>query len=92
MNAWPELKHVYHERVVRPRREMIMEIVRRAVAAGELRADLDAELLCELLIGPILVRTILWDDSPLDDPDLPRQMVDAVLQGIGAVPAPVPAR
>ncbi|MFJ1758082.1 TetR/AcrR family transcriptional regulator [Kitasatospora sp. NPDC088134] len=84
MNTWPELKQVYHERVVHPRRAMIREIVRRGVAAGELRADVDVELLCELLIGPILVRTVLWDDAPLEDPDLPRQMVDAALQGIAA--------
>ncbi|MFD7729644.1 TetR/AcrR family transcriptional regulator [Kitasatospora phosalacinea] len=91
MNAWPELKHTYHERVVHPRREMVRQIVRRGVAAGELRADLDVELLCEMLIGPILLRTVLWDDAPLEDPDLPRQMVDAALQGIGARPPAAPA-
>ncbi|MEV4555787.1 TetR/AcrR family transcriptional regulator [Kitasatospora sp. NPDC049285] len=84
MNAWPELKQTYHERVVKPRRELVRQIVRRGVASGELRDDVDVELLCEILLGPILLRTVLWDDAPLEDPDLPRQMIDAILGGLAA--------
>ncbi|MCP2310675.1 MULTISPECIES: TetR/AcrR family transcriptional regulator [Kitasatospora] len=86
MGAWPELKNAYHERVVKPRRELARQIVRRGVEAGELRSDLDEELLCELLLGPILLRTVLWDEAPLDEPDLALRMVDAVLEGIGTAP------
>ncbi|OKJ10229.1 TetR/AcrR family transcriptional regulator [Kitasatospora sp. CB01950] len=84
MNSWPELKQTYHERVVHPRRELIRQIVRRGVEAGELRSDLDIELLCEMLIGPILLRTVLWDDAPLEDPDLARRMVAAAFEGLAA--------
>lgn len=58
---------------------------------GELRADLDEELLGDLLIGPILARSVLWDDSDLDDPQLAERMVDALLGGV-AGPALRPAR
>ncbi|MFG2820381.1 TetR/AcrR family transcriptional regulator [Kitasatospora sp. NPDC048365] len=91
MGAWPELKATYHERVIKPRRELIRMVVRRGVAEGELRSDVDVELLCELILGPILVRSVLWDDAPLDDPDLARAMIDTVLQGIGTRPRPEPS-
>ncbi|MFJ1702150.1 TetR/AcrR family transcriptional regulator [Kitasatospora sp. NPDC088346] len=87
MNDWPELRATYQERVVKPRRELVRTIVRRGIDEGVLRADLDMELVCEVVIGPILLRSILWDDAPLDDPDLARQMIDAVLNGVGAGPS-----
>ncbi|MEW1908850.1 TetR/AcrR family transcriptional regulator [Kitasatospora sp. NPDC085895] len=87
MNAWPELRETYQEQVVKPRRELARAIVRRGVDEGVLRSDLDVELVCEIIIGPILLRSVLWDEAPLDDPDLAEQMVDAVLNGVGAQPS-----
>ncbi|MCU7825116.1 TetR/AcrR family transcriptional regulator [Kitasatospora sp. DSM 101779] len=87
MNAWPELREAYQEQVVKPRRELARAIVRRGVDEGVLRSDLDVELVCEIVIGPILLRSVLWDEAPLDDPDLAEQMVDAVLNGVGAQPS-----
>ncbi|GAA1104181.1 MULTISPECIES: TetR/AcrR family transcriptional regulator [Kitasatospora] len=87
MNAWPELREAYQEQVVKPRRELARAIVRRGVDEGVLRSDLDVELVCEIIIGPILLRSVLWDEAPLDDPDLAEQMVDAVLNGVGAQPS-----
>ncbi len=84
MNAWPELKAAYQERVLKPRRELARDLARRGVAEGLLRPDLDPELLIEVLLGPILIRTVLWDDVSLDDPGLAERMVDAALQGVGA--------
>ncbi|WP_043174233.1 TetR/AcrR family transcriptional regulator [Streptomyces sp. NRRL B-24484] len=87
MNAWPELREAYQEQVVKPRRELARAIVRRGVDEGVLRSDIDVELVCEIIIGPILLRSVLWDEAPLDDPDLAEQMVDAVLNGVGAQPS-----
>jgi AcrR family transcriptional regulator len=87
MHAWPELRAMYHEQVIVPRREQVRQIVRRGVAQGVLRADLDVELMAGILMGPILVRTVLWEEAPLDDPALADQMVDAVLRGIGVGPS-----
>ncbi|WP_030056943.1 MULTISPECIES: TetR/AcrR family transcriptional regulator [Streptomyces] len=82
MASLPELHNAYRERVIKPRREAGLALIRRAVDEGVVRADLDVDLLGDLLMGPILYRSILWDDSDLDDPDLARTMVDAVLEGL----------
>ncbi len=82
MHSWPELHAAYRARVIAPRREAARELVRRGVAGGELRADLDEDLLGDLLLGPILARSVLWDDSDLDDPQLADRMVDALLGGL----------
>lgn len=89
LNSLPELKQAYHDRVIDRRRRIIREVAERGVATGEFRADLDPELLGDLLVGPMLARTVLWNDSPLDDPDLPATMVDALLAGLGG-PAHLP--
>ncbi|MFC5664388.1 TetR/AcrR family transcriptional regulator [Kitasatospora misakiensis] len=82
MHSWPELHAAYRARVIAPRREAARRLVRRGVAGGELRADVDEELLGDLLLGPILARSVLWDDSDLDDPQLADRMVDALLGGL----------
>ncbi|MEU9041207.1 MULTISPECIES: TetR/AcrR family transcriptional regulator [unclassified Kitasatospora] len=82
MQSLPELHNVYRERVVKPRRDAGLDLIRRAMDEGVLRSDLDLDLLGDLLMGPILYRSILWDDSDLEDPDLARKMVDALLQGL----------
>ncbi len=79
----PELKEAYYERVIMRRRRIIREVAERGMANGEFRADLDPELLGEMLVGPMLVRTVLWNDAPLDDPQLSATIVDAMLDGLG---------
>ncbi|MFD9593050.1 TetR/AcrR family transcriptional regulator [Kitasatospora sp. NPDC059973] len=82
MHSWPELHAAYRERVIGPRRVMARDLIRRGVAEGVLRGDLGEELLADLLIGPILTRSILWEESDLDDPGLATTMIDAMLQGL----------
>ena len=89
MSSWPELHLAYKQRVLLPRRELLRTIIRRGIAEGELRADLGEDLLAEILLGPILVRTVLWDDSDLSDPRLAEQVIDALLAGVAADRAPV---
>ncbi|WP_377271851.1 TetR/AcrR family transcriptional regulator [Peterkaempfera sp. SMS 1(5)a] len=87
MGSLPELRSLYHERVVNRRRDLIRQVVRRGVERGELRSDIDLDLLAEMLMAPMLVRTVLWEDAPLDDPGLSELIVDTVLQGVAAHPA-----
>ncbi|MDH6704364.1 AcrR family transcriptional regulator [Kitasatospora sp. MAA19] len=82
MQGLPELYNAYRERVIKPRREAALALVRRAVDEGVLRSDLDVDLLGDMLMGPILYRSILTDDSDLEDPELARRMVDSLLEGL----------
>ncbi|MER8001660.1 TetR/AcrR family transcriptional regulator [Streptomyces sp. NPDC095613] len=81
MKSRPKLWEEYHTKIVGPRRAATLDLIRRAVAAGELRDDLDAELMSDLLIGPMLLRTLHGSDRSLDE-DLGEQIITAVLQGL----------
>ena len=82
--AWrsPEQDRLYQE-LVEPRREALRAVLRRGVANGELRADLDIELTVALLAGPILMQRLLRAQPDLDETDLPERVVASVLAGIG---------
>lgn len=64
--ADPELARVYRERVVSHRMADVSALVERGIARGELRADLDPEMVTDLLLGPIYYRFFL-SGSPMDD-------------------------
>lgn len=81
----PHLWREYHDTVIKGRREMLHAVLRRGVAAGELRDDIDIGLLGELFVGPMLSRAMLheWKELPAG---LPEQIVDGVLEGAGPRP------
>ncbi|MGI5374925.1 TetR/AcrR family transcriptional regulator [Streptomyces sp. CA-251387] len=86
----PKLWDAYHTIVVEPRRRKQVALLRRAQENGELRTDIDAELMNDLFIGPMLMRTVMRADTVLRaDGDLPEglseQIVDAVLEGLRPV-------
>ncbi|MFD5034338.1 TetR/AcrR family transcriptional regulator [Streptomyces sp. NPDC058220] len=81
MKSRPALWGEYRRTVIEPRRQTTLDVIRRGVASGELRDDLDVELMNDLLVGPMLVRTMHRPDAPLDD-DLAEQIISAVLQGL----------
>ncbi|BFO20951.1 hypothetical protein SHKM778_73390 [Streptomyces sp. KM77-8] len=84
MKSSPNLWAAYHEMVIQPRRLLGLEVLRRGRENGELRADVDIELLNDIVVGPVLVRTVLRPDSDLPD-DLAEQIVDTLLQGLRPV-------
>lgn len=63
MQIHPELAAVYKENVVEPRRRLVRQILERGVARGELRDDLDLELVVDMLIGPIVFRRLISRDA-----------------------------
>ncbi|MFF4216310.1 TetR/AcrR family transcriptional regulator [Streptomyces nondiastaticus] len=81
IKAHPELWREYHEKVVRVRREAVHAVLRRGAATGELRADLDVELMGDLIVSPMLSRAMFHDRAELPE-DLPGRIVDAALEGI----------
>lgn len=72
-----------HRRISCERRRLLADLVAEGVAGGELAAGTDPTLAAECLVGPIVVRRLLFHE-PFDPADLPR-LVDQVL------PPPAPS-
>ena len=79
----PGLLERYRAQVVTPRRQGFADVLLRGVQSGELRADLDVEQTIDLLVGPVLYRSLLRPDEP---PVPAAGVVDAVLSGITRLP------
>ncbi|MGW2176861.1 TetR/AcrR family transcriptional regulator [Streptomyces sp. NPDC001732] len=85
MKSHPRLWAEYHCTVIVPRRDAMLAAVRRAIDAGELRADLDVELVNDLFLGPMLVRTVHRPDAPLPE-DLTDRIVRLLVEGLAPRP------
>jgi hypothetical protein len=81
MKSSPKIWAAYHATVIDPRRRMGHEVLRRGQLNGELREDVDIELLNDIFVGPMLVRSVMRPDAELDE-DLATRIVDTLLQGL----------
>jgi AcrR family transcriptional regulator len=81
----PQL-HTAWQKITEPRRDLVRAVIRRGIANGELRPDLDVEITMAMLVGPLLARNMLLWNPRLDLPDLVERLVDAVLAGSAARP------
>lgn len=81
MQNYPKLWAAYHDSVVERRRRTGIALVRRGMAEGLIRSDLEPELINDLFVGPILLRTVLRPEGQLDT-DLAEHVVDALLKGL----------
>ncbi|CAL9429854.1 MULTISPECIES: TetR/AcrR family transcriptional regulator [Streptomyces] len=81
MKSSPKIWAAYHAIVVEPRRRLGLEVLRRGQENGELRTDVDLELLSDLFVGPLLVRSVLHPDADLPE-GLAEQVVDTLLEGL----------
>ncbi|MFD7665932.1 TetR/AcrR family transcriptional regulator [Streptomyces sp. NPDC059788] len=81
VKAQPALWREYHETVLQARREVLLSVLRRGMARGEIRTDRDIDLLADLFVGPVLSRAVLheWADLP---EGLAEEIVDTVLDGV----------
>jgi AcrR family transcriptional regulator len=59
----PELIAAFRERVLGPRRLAVRRLIERGQARGDLRADVDAVALLDLLAGPFLARVFAGEDT-----------------------------
>jgi AcrR family transcriptional regulator len=87
MKSTPKVWAAYHASVAEPRRRLQVEVLRRGQRDGELRADVDVELLNDILVGPMLLRTVMRPDADLPD-GLAEQLVDTLLEGLRPVSSP----
>ncbi|NUP44316.1 MAG: TetR/AcrR family transcriptional regulator [Streptomyces sp.] len=88
MKSSPKVWAAYHASVVRPRRRLQIEILRRGQENGELRDDVDLELVNDLMVGPMLLRTVMRPEADVEtdlSEGLSEQIVDALLEGLRPV-------
>ena len=85
---FPEIARFYVEEVVRPGRETLAEVIRRGIARGEFRDDIDVEASVHLLAAPMLMIT-LWKnalepccDDRIDPVTLLEAHVDMLSRGL----------
>ncbi|WP_189781532.1 TetR/AcrR family transcriptional regulator [Streptomyces capitiformicae] len=81
MKSSPKIWNAYHATVVAPRRQAGTDVLRRGQRDGEIRADVDIDLIGDLIFGPMLVRTIMRPDADLPE-DLAQRIVDTALEGL----------
>lgn len=78
----PEIAAKYKQRVVEQRREAVREVIRRGIADGVLRTDLDVETMLLLLIAPMLVQLYMWSAGVVLPAESSATYVDGVLDGL----------
>ena len=83
----PELHAIFFENLVKPRREALGGLLRRAIERGEIRADVDLDLLIDLFAGPAVYRLLITagDISRMFDVDA---QLDVLLNGLRPPAAP----
>jgi AcrR family transcriptional regulator len=88
--AFPLLHRRYFDEVVAPRRAAMNDALKRGVDRGEIRPDIDLDLVSELLVSPILARMASGTTEGLDPEQTSRQITDLVMAGAAAKPASPP--
>ncbi|TDE00091.1 TetR/AcrR family transcriptional regulator [Jiangella asiatica] len=81
MSRYPALDAQYRETVIAPRRELTRGALRRAIERGELRDDLDLEVMSEIVTAPTL-HWMLHHPDQTPSRELLEQLLDGVLGGL----------
>ncbi|MBB5789409.1 TetR/AcrR family transcriptional regulator [Jiangella mangrovi] len=82
MARYPALDAQYRSSVIRPRRELLATALKNAIERGELRDDLDLDILAEIVSAPTLHWLLHNPDRSPTRRQL-EQFVDGVLDGVG---------
>ncbi len=84
----PVLGDPFRATLVHARRREVARVVALGVSRGDLRTDVDPDLVTELLLGPLYFRLLFGGDLTAD---LVPRLVRSVMEGFGAVEAIAPA-
>jgi len=79
----PRLHAAVDEALLRPRREGFGVILRRGVERGELRDDVDVDLVTDILLGAIVTKLVTSGGDLGDLAALPVRVYDTLAAGIG---------
>lgn len=77
----PELHRRFIRDVVEPRRERMRAVLRRGIETGELRSDIDIDLVMWLIMGAVVNRARAWGIGPVPE-DFAERLVDTALRGL----------
>ena len=77
----PELHTILYDNLVEPRRAQMRAILERAIARGEIRDDVDIELIIDLFAGPVVYRLLITRGDLAQLPAVEAQL-DALLSGL----------
>ncbi len=80
LNRSPELAATFRDGFVQPRRARVLEAVRRGVERGQVRPEVDAELVADAVVA-LLQHRFLVTGMEIDD-DLPERLLDLLWRGI----------
>ncbi|MDF1836498.1 MAG: TetR/AcrR family transcriptional regulator [Planctomycetota bacterium] len=78
-HAHPEMRKALNDELNSPRCEDVEHLLKRAVAAGQLRSDLDVPLVVDQIFGPLFSR--LMTGQPVEE-DLGERVFEMLLQGL----------
>jgi AcrR family transcriptional regulator len=83
----PELHAIFYANLVKPRREALGGLIRRAMERGEIRDDVDVDLLVDMFAGPAVYRLLITagDISKMFDVD---DQLDVLVNGLRPREAP----
>jgi AcrR family transcriptional regulator len=84
VGADPVLSETYGHQFILPRRARVTAVLDAAVARGEITGYDDVPFICDMLVGPILARSLLPGSAPIDE-ELARTTTRAVLAQLGAL-------
>jgi AcrR family transcriptional regulator len=60
----PQLLEVFRENLIEPRRGLILAVLRRAIERGEVRADVDLDVVTEMIIGAVMAHRVRLGELP----------------------------
>lgn len=78
---FPELHRRYFDEIVAPRRDAMNAALQRGVAAGEVRPDVDVDLLSDVLVSPVLAAMASGNTEDLDPAQTSRSITALVFAG-----------
>jgi len=84
----PALGDPFRATIVRARRDEVARVVALGVSRGDLRSDVDPDIVTELLLGPLYFRLVFGGD--LEATLVPR-LVRSVIEGFGTETSMAPA-
>ena len=78
----PELRAIFYDALVQPRRDTLEAIVRRAVERGEIRPDVDVELAIDVIAGPMIYKIIITGGDMEQVAAMPARVLELVMDGL----------